>query len=375
MAFSFYCRNSKVDRYGYAPIELSIIVGGKRVFINLPRKELPSVFKKSIKATKANPVKEYLSVQMNCVNSAIHTITSLGKPLTADALREYLKYGGVKLYTVKNLFEDYLKILELRCTYDNLRKYMVIRDEFYAFVEDIEKPLEEVTNADIQSFCALEYKKYKSSTAFGKINKLKSVFRFAFDNNKISVNIFSGIRIHKEKPKVEYLTEQEVKILIDKHFDIDRLEKVKDLFLFQCGSGLAFSDMASLRPCDIKVEGSTVYIKKTRQKTDIEYTSVLLPFAVDILEKYQYQLPTISNQKMNSYLGEIEVLCRISKNLHSHLGRKTYATLLLNKGVNISVVAKCLGHANTNITQSVYAHLQTGTILHSISEVFEPSLK
>lgn len=368
-SFSFYCRSSKVNRYGFAPVELSIIIEGKRVFINLPRKEKPSVFKRSLSSPKNNEVKQYVSSQYNVVNRAITDIVTGGHPLTADALREYLKYGGFRLYTVKDMFTDFFQLLELRSTYDNLQKYLIVRDEFYTFIGTKDKPLKEITKADIQAFYAHLLKVHKASTAAGKLAKLKCIFHFAVDNNKLDINLFSGIKLYKDKPKIEYLTEGEVDTILQKQFGIDRLDKVKDLFLFQCGSGLAFSDMANLQPSDIQMEGTIHYIKKNRQKTNIEYTSVLLDFAVDILKKYNYCLPSISNQKMNAYLGEIGVLCGITKKLHSHLGRKTYATMLLNKGVNISVVAKTLGHANTKITESVYAHLQTNTILHSVGDM------
>lgn len=375
MNYSFYCRTSKCNRLGYAPIELSIILEGKRCFINLPRKEKPTVFRKQMYSKQTNEIKEYINVQISLINSAITDILSLGLPLTVDSLRDYLKNGGVKLYTISNLFEDFITLLDKRSTYENLLKYLVVRDEFYAFIGNKDKVLTTVTNADIQGFYSHLCSVNKASTAAGKIAKLRSIFRFAIDNNHIQVNLFSNLRVIKPKPTIEYLTENEVDTLLQKDFGIDRLNNVKDLFLFQCGSGLAYSDMAHLTPSDIQVKDNVTYIKKCRQKTDIEYTAVLLPFAIDILRKYNYHLPILSNQKMNAYLGEIGVLCGLNKKLHSHLGRKTYATYLLNHNVNISVVSKCLGHANTNITQQVYAHLQTKTILNSVQKIFEPSIE
>ena len=88
--------------------------------------------------------------------------------------------------------------------------------------------------------------------------------------------------------------------------------------------------------------------------------------AKDIILKYDYELPIISNQKMNAYLKEIADVCGISKNLHSHLARKTYATLLLNRGVAIEAVSKTLGHSNIRITQECYAHLLNKTIIDEV---------
>lgn len=367
-SYSFYCRCSKQNRYGYSPIELSILLNGKRCFINLPRKEKPSVFKRCVQSQKNNDLKEYLSTQHNAVNRAITDIVSGGHPLTAEAIRDYLKYGGVKLYTVKDMFTDFFNLLEIKCTYENLQKYMIVADEFYSFIGDKHKPLKEITRANIEAFYVHLRNAHKASTAAGKFAKLKCIFRYAQDNNKIDINLFSGIRIRKERPKIEYLTESELNTIINKRFDIERLERVRDLFVFQCASGLSYADMSNLKPSDVQTDNGTAYIKKTRQKTSIEFTAVLLDFGVDVLKKYNYQLPILSNQKLNAYLQEIGTLCKISKHLHCHLGRKTYATMLLNKGVNISVVARTLGHSNTRITESTYAALQTKTVLNEVTQ-------
>ena len=367
-SFSFYCRASKVNRYGYAPVELSIIIEGKRCFINLPMKEKPSVFKRSLSSQKNNEVKEYVSSQYNVVNRAITDIVTGGQPLTADALREYLKYGGFKVYTIKDMFTDFFQLLELRSTYDNLQKYLIVRDEFYSFIGTKDKPLKEITKADIQAFYAHLLKVYKASTAAGKLAKLKCIFHFAVDNNKLDINLFSGIKLYKDKPKIEYLTEGEVDTILQKQFGIDRLDKVKDLFLFMCGSGLSFSDVMELEETDIRVEGDIYFIKKNRKKTGVEFTSILLDFAVDILRKYNFRLIKISNQKTNAYLQEIATLCGINKHLHCHLARKTYATYLLNKGVSMNLVAKTLGHSTTKITEQIYSFYKTDTIVNSVSK-------
>lgn len=352
---------------GYAPIELSIIINGKRCFINLPRKEKPEVYKRLIASKQTNQLKEYIALQMASINTAITDILSSGHILTSDTLRDYIQNGGIKLYTLSDLFTEYLSVLEQKDNLENYQKYIVLQNDFYSFIGDKNKPLVNITNADIRGFYGYLNKQYKASTAGGKLARLKCVFRYAYDNNKISINIFNGIKISKQKPSIEYLTEEEVHTLITKDFGIDRLNKVRDLFIFQCGSGLSYSDMAHLSPTDIQMDNGVAYIHKCRQKTNIDFTAVILGFAMDVLEKYNYSLPVLSNQKMNAYLGEIGILSGIGKRLHSHLGRKTYASYLLNKGVNISVVSKALGHANTLITQSTYAHMLTSTIVDSIS--------
>lgn len=147
----------------------------------------------------------------------------------------------------------------------------------------------------------------------------------------------------------------------------NRLKKVADCFVFQCCSGLAYTDMVQLSPEDLKHAENGFYIQKQRQKTGTTFTAVILPMGVEIWNKYEGRLPVVSNQKMNSYLHEIEVVCGIKKSLHTHLARKSYASGLLRMGVRIEVVSKTLGHTNTRITQAAYADFLNEDIIKEVT--------
>lgn len=143
----------------------------------------------------------------------------------------------------------------------------------------------------------------------------------------------------------------------------ERLNNVRDLFVFQCYTGLAFIDMSTLTREDIKVEADgKEWIVKERMKTGVPSFIPLMEVAKEILVKYDYVLPVLSNQKYNSYLKEIQDICHITKNLHSHLARHTCGTLLLNAGVDILTVSKILGHSTSKVTESVYVKVLPETI-------------
>ena len=165
-----------------------------------------------------------------------------------------------------------------------------------------------------------------------------------------------------------FLTESEIHRIQSKRM-VGRLEKVRDLFLFQCFTGLSYSDMANLTKDDFNVNNKgQVYVKKTRQKTGVLYLVVLLDDAKRIAEKYDYSLPVLSNQRYNSYLKEIKDLCHISKPLHTHIGRHTAATYLLNKGIPIETVAKILGHSDIKQTQH-YAKLLDDSVFQEFKKL------
>lgn len=371
---SFYCRNSKADKKGLSPIEVSLIINGKRVFVNLPRKEYPETFKKMTEAKRSNDLKEYLEEIRIQFNNIQTELIKNGVPVTAESIREYYRNGGYKPYNVEQLWEEYLAIQKKRVgvtlskmSYD---KYVSARNTFYEYVYK-NTELTQINSATIQNILVNLQSKYQEATVCSIMTKIKTVLFFAKDNGKLNINPFQGIKYGKGKKDIIYLNENEILALRKKKMDVERLERVKDIAVFQIASGLAYIDVMNLRPEDIHFEeDGTCYIYKKRQKTGTEYTSVVFPEGVEILKKYNGNLPKISNQKGNAYLKEIQTLCKIHTNLTFHLFRRTYATRLINSGVRLEVVSKCLGHSSTAITQQAYSKLLNKTIINEVKAVF-----
>ena len=373
-SLQFYCRRSKATKNGLAPIEASIIINGKRVFINLPRKETPEDFARQTQAKKNNDLKDYLYEVRNKFNEVQTDMMRNNIPLTAASLKEYFKSGGVKPYTLEDVWADYLQIQEKRIgktiTQMSYNKYVSARNTMYGYVsKDME--LTAITPATIQSVLVNLQSKYKEGTVCSIMTKIKTVIMFGKDNGKIQINPFQNIKYSRGKQDIEYLTEEEIKVLTSKHFDIERLERVRDLAVFQIASGMAYIDTQKLKPEDIHYdEAGNCYIYKERQKTGVKYTAVVFPEGAEILKKYNNRLPSISNQKGNAFLKEIQEICGIKKTLHFHLFRKTYGTRLLNRGVRLETVSKCLGHSSTQITQMAYSKLLKETIIKEVTSVF-----
>ena len=96
---------------------------------------------------------------------------------------------------------------------------------------------------------------------------------------------------------------------------------------------------------------------------------MILKDGFDVLKKYDYNLPIISNNKYNAYLKFIRDICGIEKPLHTHIARHSYATRCINEGIRIEVVAKLLGHSTTRQT-SHYARLLQKSIVGEVQEAF-----
>ena len=150
-----------------------------------------------------------------------------------------------------------------------------------------------------------------------------------------------------------------------KKIDIPRLEEVRDVFIFCCYTGFAYSDIYKF-DYDAVTKGidGNAWLTTQRQKTGTKESVPLLPIALDIINKYRDHkyciednklLPVNSNQRYNGYLKEIATLCKINKKITSHIARHTFATTItLANGVPIETVSTMLGH-NSIRTSQIYA--------------------
>lgn len=154
-----------------------------------------------------------------------------------------------------------------------------------------------------------------------------------------------------------FLTQNELDRIENKKFSIERLERVKDVFLFSCYTGYAPIDASNLTSTNIFQDSNDAFwIMTNRAKTAIRANVPILPPTMKIINKYKNLqiglIPQISNQKMNAYLKEIADLCGIEKNLTWYVARHTFATTVtLGNGVRIENVSSMMGHTNIKQTQ------------------------
>ena len=184
--------------------------------------------------------------------------------------------------------------------------------------------------------------------------------------------------MHIEDIDRPFLDEIELQTLFNKTFAVQRLEQIKDAFLFCCFTGLVFIDAKNLTQEHLFTTSSgKIWIKMQRQKTKKWSHIPLLPQAKAILDKYEkhpirkqgFLLPFPTNQKMNAYLKEIAELCGISKNLTTHCARHTFATTVtLANHVSMESVSKMLGHSSILMTK-IYARILDKSVEREMDEL------
>lgn len=208
--------------------------------------------------------------------------------------------------------------------------------------------------------------------------KLKTVFYSALQKGIIQISPYALFKIRFETTHRQYLTDQDLSKI--RNADLQgnvSLEKVRDMFLFSCYTGLRFSDANDLSINQIIVNEGFYSIYRTQNKTGETLSIPLIPEAVDIINKYdgperqitKKVFPKISNQKFNVILKTIAVLANLDKELTHHIARHTCATTLLNRGVSIDIVSKYLGHTSTKPTR-IYAKMQDETMKKEILRAF-----
>ncbi|MCB0753111.1 MAG: site-specific integrase, partial [Ignavibacteriae bacterium] len=362
----FWLKLSKAKN-GKAPLYARITVNGKRVEISLKRKvkiEYWSSAKNKVKGTnqEARIINEFLDQVSSELHQAKNELKSEGKIISAQTVKarylkedeqnyllsDIIKYhnedmvGKLKWGTQKNYFTTQSYITDfLFVKYKVTDMYLKQLD--YNLILKFEKYLRSHAPTDHQ-------KPMGNNTVMKHIERFRKMITLAYKLEWIERDPFINFQSKFEKVERGFLTELELLSIEEKYFSIERLQLVKDLFIFACYTGLSYIDVVNLTENDLNygIDGELWIIMK-RGKTNNPLRIPILPKALELIEKYKRNLksvangtifPKMSNQKLNAYLKEIADLCEIRKNLTFHLARHTFATTVtLSNGVPIETVS------------------------------------
>jgi site-specific recombinase XerD len=254
-----------------------------------------------------------------------------------------------------------------------LKHYRTSKTRILSFLADKhnkkEWNLDSINYKFINEFDIYLKTKYKNSvnTAWCYHKHMKKVLNIAVAMDYLSTNPYLKFQVKTEEPKREYLTQQELTKILKKKISIERLNIVRDIFLFASYTGLSYADISKLGEQHIRTgSDGEEWIIIDRTKNGSRCRVPLLSIAKEILKKYKNYplnapkgllLPVNTNQKMNAYLKEIADICGIDKNLTMHVARHTFATTItLTNGVPIETISKILGHRSLKTTQ-IYARI------------------
>lgn len=365
MKLNFVVRESKKGKDGTAPVELSIIINSQRKVITLERRCKPSNWNSAKQMAKGDKAtNDFVAAIRTRMMQLEVEMLKTNTPITLDSFLSAYKNGLTKrMPTLQEVMQMVIDDYADKCNKGivssvTVGKYKTTLAHFNNYMQK-DMCITAVTPNVINKFNDYLLGVMKNNSAVQKMKCLKTVLQYAVDEGYITTSPFK-CKMSIEKLEYNPLTIDEVNKIKNKKITNERLNNVRWLFLFQCYTGLAYTDLATLTKEDIK-DGMII---KRRKKTKVQSIIPILDVTKQILDMYDYKLPILSNQKYNAYLKEIADICGINKELHTHLARHTMATICLNNGIDINVIAKILGHSSTRITLSTYAQLLNSTVVN-----------
>lgn len=373
--FSFFRRSSKTNKAGQNPVILRISYQGDRRDLftglyclkeewNCPMGRFEQIGKTALSRNKN------LELMLRGAADAFDALKYAGNPFTIEDIVSKIKGKEDKPTLLINFLEDGNRLIKKRVgveiTKATYYKYSRSLRYMQSFLEKEYKVknflLSRVDTRFMEKYFHFlrSEKKLSNNTAVKYIEFVKTIFTPSIRDGVIQTDPFRGLRLKKKPVSTEFLTMEEINCLAKLRLNDPDLDRKRDIFLFACYTGLAYIDLKSLKRSDIEQDADgTYYIKKPRQKTGEESIIPLLPAAMRILEKYSitndfrdFTWYISTNQKMNYGLKHLGKRVGLTKVLHMHLARHTFATTVtLSNGVPLESVSKMLGHANIKQTQ------------------------
>ena len=352
----FYLKRRKLQKDSKSTIMLRIIVNNKAADVSLKISILQEHWDKQNRRVsdmnpKAHDINAYLDKVSSTLQHHYRQAQLEGKQLTASMLKQRFMATGSNPLSLLDVFDKQVKDADrlakagqISMSHSNRHKLVYRRlEEFCKKMGRQDMALEQFDRQmihELELFFRTDCRLSINTTA-----KMMSMVRkgilWAYRCGIILTNPFSTYRIKKEESQKQYLNRQEIIRIMSKRLDIPRLASIRDIFIFSCFTGIAYSDICRLRKDQIISDSDkSMYIHLYRTKTNQEYL-----------------FPTISNQKSNAYLKELADICHIRKRVTFHVARHTFAvTVCLENGLPIETLSKMLGHTNLRVTQA-YARI------------------
>lgn len=233
--------------------------------------------------------------------------------------------------------------------------------------------------ADITESNIILYDKYLDSLGMKANSKWNNYHRFlnsfildAMEEGLVTRNPYRKLNIEKEKyiySIEKCLTLEEFHKVRDCTIPWPGVENARDVFVFQTYTCLSYTDLCSLKKENITMVNNTPVYTGKRTKTGKAFTIPLLKPAMAILEKYDYNLPVVSNATYNFNLKRVAMYAGITKPISSHWARHTGATLLINEGVDMHIIARICGHSSIKMTEEIYAKVVDETVVSALEGI------
>ncbi len=365
-------------------IYVRITVNGKRANISLKYNADIRTWDANRQKAKGNSeaartLNQYLDQVHSQIVQLYQDLKFKGQLITSELVKaEYLGESD-NSKTLQNLLEYHTQKTEKTLAIGTIRNFEVTQGYVNRYLNNVLNTpdiyLKELNYKFICDFANFLHcywpkghpKAMSNNTVMKHIQRFRKIATLGYHLEWMDRDPFVRWKPIYEKRERPYLTDNELSNIETYYFPIARLERVRDLFIFSCYTGIAYIDIMNLTNDNILkgIDGND-WIFTNRQKTKSPVKVPLLRKAQELLHKYQNHpmtqvtetlFPVITNEKVNFYLKEIAEAVGLKKNLTFHMARHTFATTVtLSNGVPIETVSKLLGHSKIASTQ-VYARV------------------
>lgn len=374
---SYYVRSNYENKQGKSPLMIRIFLNGEMLNVGSSGicidKKLWDSSTSRMKGRSSESLN--LNAQLDNISSSLQTIFKkheFDEDLTLDKIKSIFSGKNKVKTTFVEFYDKYLEDIKAQVGAGKsialYHKYSAARKHFVNFLHT-KYGRKDLMPGELTHLIIHDFEIYlrtvvalKPNSATKTLKFFKTVVIFAQKCGVMTHDPFLNHHFHLEHVDMGFLTDDEIRRIMERDFDIPRLEAVRDIFIFSCFCGLAYIDVAHLTRENIVTLDNRKWIIINRQKTNVQSNIPLMEIPQMIITKYEGKtkdgrlLPVLSNQKINAYLKEIADLCGIKKRLSYHMRRHTFATMSLSKGVPIESVSKMLGHTNIKTTQ-IYARI------------------
>lgn len=384
-----YNRKNHLQKNGTALIQIECYQNGKRYFISTGIYIIPKLwdaknFKIKSDHPNSNKLNKKITDKIASLENAELDFLNKGKSFTLDHLREF-NAGNIALNFTDFMRSEIEKNTVTEVTKKGHRRTLDVLTDFKKCVE-----FSDINLGFLSDFERYLYKKdFSVNTVYKYFKNIKSYVNLAINLELMDINQypFRKMKIRQIDGKRDYLTPQELEIIenLDLTGKGDAVNKIRDMYLFSCYTGLRFSDVVQVCKENLQDIDGAIWLIQGMQKSQINGDAgtqqvVRLPIyqlfngkPLAILDKYasdrKYYFDDYTNQFVNRTLKDIADDAKITKKLTFHTARHTQATYLLYKGVNITTVQKLLGHKKVATTQ-IYGKVMDMTVINDLQGKF-----
>ena len=354
------------------------------------------------RAENHRSIKKQLDRYSSFFTEIVNRYKNINEDLTLDILRQRFNEEFKKIQSKDDFFRIYDEFIEEKendfsgnaISNSTFKRYKCNK----TLLEDFEKKakhklslgkFDEKTFNKFLKFC-VENREHSANTVHRNIGLLKTFLLWAF-NKKYSFN--NSFVNFKKPPKfrtdeIALNIEQVEEIYVHDFSENKKFERVRDLFVFGCVTGMRFGNYSSISKNDVQGDFIRVIDLKSKSKN---LSIPLNNISKSILEKYEYQLPNISNQKMNEYIKEVfkelkftdeikktmkygdqlvEINSEFYKRISSHTARRSFITIMKNKRVPDKVIMSYTGHTSLEVFNAYYRPSEDDKVSY-MNEVFK----